>query len=193
MTAQPAEPAEVPTGTAEPKTNDDFDDTPPPQTQGNPADDGDKLGDAGKQAIDRMKAERNEATKQLKALQKELDQFRQASMTENEKQMAEAKKQGYAEASSEYGTRFARASFDALAARRNPDVNTDEIVEFVDMRRFLDEDGDVNRKALQAAVDRLVPERPSGPPSQDGGPRATSKATDMNSIIRAQAMGGRHP
>ena len=189
MTETPAEPAPI---VAVPHTDDDFDAAPAvavvPQSN---SDGDDDLGDAGKKALDRMKSERNEATKRLKALERELAQFRQASMSDAEKAVAEAETRGYTKALGETGKRLARASFDALAARRNPDVDTDDIVEFVDMGRFLADDGEIDRKALQAAVNRLVPERPAGPPSFDGGARTSTKKQDMNSLIRAQSLGGR--
>jgi hypothetical protein len=165
----------------------------PEPEQGKPAEDA--LGDAGKQAIDRMKAEKADAVKQMKALQKELDQFKQASLSDAERAVAEAKTEGEnrgrASAMSEIGAKLARASFDAMAARRNPAVDTGPIVEYVDLAKFLDENGDVNKRSLQAAVDRLVPEAPAGPPSFDGGVRTSTKTANMNDIIRSQALGGR--
>jgi hypothetical protein len=173
---------------------DDFtdDQTTDEGEQGNPAettDDG--LGEAGKKALDRMKADRAAAVKRAKELEKELDSFKQASMTEAQKAVLEAEKKGRQSALTEYGARLARARFDALAARRNKDVSTDEIVEYVDMNKFLTEDGDVDAKALQAAVDRLVPEAQAGPPSFDGGVRTSSSPKKMDDIIRSQAGFGR--
>jgi hypothetical protein len=189
MTDAPAETV-VPVSVAVPHTDDDFEPDPKPTDQGKPDD---ALGDAGKQAIDRMKADKVAAEKRAKALERDLNELRRAQMSESEKAVAEAETRGRQAAAAEFGSRLARSAFDALAARRNPDVDTDQIVEFVDMRRFLDDDGEVDRKALQSAVDRLVPERPTGPPSFDGGARTTAPNTDMNAIIRAQARGGRNP
>ena len=183
-------PTETPVGTATEKSNDDFE--PDPPQEGAPTEKTEsKTYDAA--YVANLRKEAAKYRTEAKAAATELEKARKASLSEAERAVADAEARGRQAAASEYGARFARASFDALAARRNPDVNTDDIVEFMDMGRFLSDDGEVDRKALQAAVDRLVPERPSGPPSQDGGPRATSKATDMNSIIRAQALGGRHP
>lgn len=153
--------------------------------QGKPAD---QLGDAGKQAIDRMKTERADAVRRAKVAEAELEKFRKASMSDAENQVAEAETRGRQSATAEFGKRLARSSFDALAAKRNPEVNTDDIVEFVDMSRFLGDDGEVDAAALQSAVDRLIPAPQSGPPSFDGGARKSpGKAPDMNTLIRQQA------
>lgn len=144
------------------------------------------LGDAGKQALDRMKAERNAAASQAKALQKELDKVRQSAMSDSERAVAEAEARGRTTALTEVGQRLARAQFDALAGRRNPDADTAKVLDFVDLSRFVGDDGEPDVKAITAAVERLIPEPPSGPPSFDGGARrTTSKSTDMNAIIRS--------
>lgn len=145
------------------------------------------LGDAGKQALDRMKAERNAANSKAKALEKELDKVRQAAMSESERAVAEAEARGRTSALTEVGQKLARAQFDALAGRRNPDADTAKVLEFVDLSRFVGDDGEPDMKALAAAVERLIPEPVSGPPSFDGGARsAPGKTTDMNALIRAQ-------
>lgn len=56
--------------------------------QGNP--DEAALGDAGKKALDAMKAERNEAKKQAAALQAQLDEIKAANMTDLERAQKEA-------------------------------------------------------------------------------------------------------
>lgn len=185
-------------GQVQQQSSDDFDPltppaTPPAATQtpsGNPADQS-GLGDAGKQAIERMKADRAAALKQVKDLKAELDTFRQASLSDSERAVAEAEARGRVAGITEVGAKLARASFDAMAARRNPEVDTGPIVEYVDLGKFLDENGDVNARAMKAAVDRLVPEAVSGPPSQDGGVRTSSQTLTMDDIIRNQALGGR--
>lgn len=59
--------------------------------QGNPAEaDEATLGDAGKKALDRMKAERNEAKQEAAALKARLDKLEAANMTELERAQKEA-------------------------------------------------------------------------------------------------------
>lgn len=146
------------------------------------------LGDAGKQALDRMKAERAEAVKEAKALRAELDAAKKASMSESEKAVAEAKAAGRSEAASEFGKELAREKFDALAGRRNADFDTAKALEYVDLSKFLGDDGRPDAQAITAAVERLVPEAQGGPPSFDGGPRGTApKGGDMNTLLRQAA------
>ena len=189
MTASPAESAEVPTTTAEPKSGDDFDDAPPQQSQGNPDDDG-QLGEAGKKAIDRMKAEKTEAVKRASAAERELEKFRKAAMSDAERQVAEAETRGRQAAMSEFGKRLATSEIRASAATAGADL--EGVFDYLDLTRFLGEDGEPDDKAIKAFVGGL-PKKDPGPPSQDGGARKASAPTDMNSIIRAQARGGRQP
>lgn len=91
----------------------------------------------------------------------------------------------------EYGSRLVRAQFDTLAARRNPDVKTDEILEYVDLARLVDQNGEPDMKALAAAVNRLVPESRGGIPGFEGGARTSpAKGADMNSLLRNAAGRG---
>jgi hypothetical protein len=123
--------------------------------------------------------------KDWKAGHTELEKQRKASMTEAERAVAEAKAAGAAEAVVRFGKRLARTEFDSLAGRRNPDFDTAAALEFVDLARFVGEDGEPDVKAIKAAVDRLVPAPPSGPPSFDGGARQTANAPfDMNKLMR---------
>lgn len=145
------------------------------------------LGDAGKQALDRMKAERNEAKKEAQALRKEVDEIRKSSMSEAEKAVAEAEARGRASATTEFGTRLAKADFVAAAARRNPGFDAKAVLEDLNLARFVGDDGEPDAKAIEAAVQRLVPEV-NGVPSFDGGTRTTPPAaTGMTSLIRKAA------
>ncbi len=122
------------------------------------------------------------------AAAKEFEKQRQATMTEAEKAVAEAEGKGRQSAMQEYGKRLARSEFDAAAARRNPDADTAAVLEFVDLGRFVGEDGEPDPKAIKAAVERLVPAPLSGPPSFDGGTRQTPSPTaGMNDFIRQAA------
>jgi hypothetical protein len=119
---------------------------------------------------------------------KALEKQQRDSMPEAEKATAEAKAAGRAEAVTEFGKRLARTEFDALAGRRNPDFDTASALEWVDLARFVGEDGEPDSKAIKAAVERLVPAPEGGPPSFDGGPRTTAPvSTGMNGLIRKAA------
>lgn len=162
----------------------------PPQQEAPPAaaappatGDPDALGDAGKKALDAMKAERNAASSRAKALERELDQFRKASMSEAEKAVAEAEARGRASATGVFAQRLAKSEFAAAAARRNPDYEV--AFEYVNLAGMVSEDGEPDAKAIAKAVERLVPAPAAGPPSFDGGARKTSSAPpSMDALIR---------
>lgn len=161
---------DTPQETPAPETTD----TPPPAT----GDDG--LGDAGKQAIDRMKAERNDATKALKAAQKELETLRQAQMSESEKALTEAETRGRASAVAEFGQKLAAAQFIADAARRNAEFDAAGVLEDLNLGKYVTDDGQPDAKGIAAVVERLVPERAAQAAPKFGnadlGPRTTPPA-----------------
>jgi hypothetical protein len=120
---------------------------------------------------------------------KALEKQRQASMTEAERVAAQERAAGAAEAVARFGQRLARTEFDAIAGRRNPEFDTAPVFEFLDLSKFVGEDGEPDVKAIKAAVAKLVPEPPKGPPSYDGGARtAPPGQADMNRIMR-EALG----
>jgi hypothetical protein len=154
-----------------------------PEEQPAQADDGTDWKAEARKWEDRAKANKKAAD--------ELEKARKASMTEAERAVAEAEARGRTEATGQFGQRLARTEFDAAAARRNPDVNTKDVLEYVDLTRFVGEDGEPDVKAIQAAVERLVPAPGSNVPSFDGGARTPAPVgNDMNSVIR-QAAGRR--
>ncbi len=119
---------------------------------------------------------------------KAAEKARLDSMGEAERKIEEAKAAGRTEAVSEFGKRLARTEFDAAAGRRNPDFDTASALEWVDLGRFVGDDGEPDAKAIKAAVERLVPESPNGPPSFDGGARTPAPpTTGMNGLIRRAA------
>lgn len=136
--------------------------TPPAESDG--------LGDAGKRALEAERAARKEAEKQAKAVQRELEQLRQAQMSESEKAVAEAEARGRTAATVEFGQRLAAAQFVAEAAKRNPDFDAASVLEDLNLAKYVTDDGEPNAKGLTAVVERLVPERAANPrPSGDVG------------------------
>lgn len=128
-------------------------------------------------------------SKENHAAAKELEKQRQASMTESEKAVAEAEARGRTAAASEFGKRLARTEFDAIAGRRNPDFDTASALEYVDLGRFVGDDGEPDSKAIASAVERLVPAPAGGVPSFDGGARQAPPAApdSMSQLIRKAA------
>lgn len=119
---------------------------------------------------------------------KEYEKQTQASMSDAERAVAEAEARGRTAATTEFGKKLAQTQFDALAGRRNPDFDTAKALEFVDLSKFLGEDGEPNSKAITDAVERLVPAAAETTPSFDGGTRTTAPAQQgMSQIIRKAA------
>jgi len=170
------EPAPTPTPAAQPTES--TEPTDPIEPTAEPNDGTDWKAEARKweqRAKDNQKAAR------------ELEAQQRASMTEAERAVAEAEARGRTSAITDFGKRLARTSFDAAAARRNPDVDTTAVLEFVDLTRFVGDDGEPDSKAIAAAVERLVPAAQAGLPSFDGGARKSAdKPADMNQLIRRQ-------
>lgn len=137
--------------------------------QGNP--DEATLGDAGKQALDRMKAERNEAKQAAAALQKQLDEINAANLSDLEKAQKAAKDAQEA---------AAQAASEALRLR----VAAKHGISDEDADLFLT-GTDVETLERQAA--RLVERTPTGPkpdPSQ-GAKGSDSKATTAEQFAAA--------
>jgi hypothetical protein len=148
----------------------------------------DNLGDAGKQAIDRMKAERDAARKEAKTHQRELEKLRTASLSEQERAVAEAKTTGAQEATLAAGKRLARAEIRAASASAGFDAT--DLLDDLDLSRFVGDDGEPDEKAIADRVKKwsaMAPKstRPSG--HIDQGPRTTSSPSEQ--IAAAEAKG----
>lgn len=123
-----------------------------------------------------------------KAVTKAAEKARLDAMSESERAIEEAKQAARSEAGLEFGKRLARSEFDAAAGRRNPDFDTSSALEYVDLAKFVGEDGEPDKDAIKAAVERLVPASANTPPEFDGGSRTTATAPQgMSQIIRKAA------
>lgn len=120
------------------------------------------LGDKGKQALDRMKAEREEAKRRAKAAEAELEKLRNASKTEQEKAIDAARKEGESEALSRANARLVKAEVKVLAATAKFRDPGDVIAQLGDKLAEItvDEDGEVDQKALKSLVDGLAKSKP---------------------------------
>ncbi|AGL13870.1 hypothetical protein [Actinoplanes sp. N902-109] len=119
------------------------------------------------------------------AAAKELEKVRAASMTEQEKAVAEARQAATAEATRATAPRLVRAEFRAAAAGRvDPDALT-AYLEDVDLAKFIGDDGEPDIKAIEARIERLGGKRTT---DFDGGPRTSAPAPkDMNQMLRQAA------
>lgn len=155
-----------------------------PKDQQSPAT-GDDLGEPGKKALESERTRAKDAEKRAKTAERELEQHRQASMSESEKAVAEAEKRGEQKAAQQWSQRLVRSDFVAAASRRNPEFDAASVLDDLNLSRFVGDDGEPDGKAIAAAVDRLVPAAGGRTPSFDGGARTTAPASaGMNSLIR---------
>ena len=115
----------------------------------------------------------------------ELEKFKQQSMTDAERAVAEAEKRGAQQAAQQWSHRLVKSDFIAAASKRNPEFDASAVLDDLNLSRFVGEDGEPDAKAIAAAVERLVP-APNGMPSFDGGTRtpAPSSGSDMTALIR---------
>jgi hypothetical protein len=123
-------------------------------------------------------ARKHEATAKANSdAAKKLADLEEAQKSDTEKAISEAEKRGKATASQEFGQELAKAKFEAIAAGRIPDV--ENVVEDLNLAKFLDENGRPDIEAITASVERFValvpppvtpaPPKPKPDPSQ--GPR----------------------
>lgn len=141
-------------------------------------------GRGGKQAV---LAELAEARKARRAAEKEIEKLRAASLSDQERAVAEAKLAGANEASAAVTPRLVRAELRAAAADAGlPKEALDGFLEYADLNRFV-KDGEPDDKAIAAAVKRLA--GGAGKPADfDGGARGgTAKPLDMSALIRQKA------
>lgn len=176
--------------------------TPPAETTPPPAsDDGGKgskdalLADLAKERDRRQVAEKE--AKRARELEAELAKLREASMSEQEKAVEAARAEARKEATGAANRRLVAAEVRAAAGGKLADPQ--DAVRFLELDQFeVDDDGEVDTKAIVKAVDQLVQDkpylaagatRPAG--SADQGARGTPPSgPDMNSLLRAAARGG---
>ncbi|WP_324165369.1 hypothetical protein [Amycolatopsis sp.] len=119
----------------------------------------DKLGDAGKKALDAMKAKRNEYRDQLRAAKAELEQLRNGAKKDDEPTADEIRQQAEREAATKANTRIVRSEIRAAAAGKLADPK--DALSFLDVSKFeVDEDGEVDADEIAEAIDELLKNKP---------------------------------
>lgn len=86
---------------------------------------------------------------------KRLQELERQNMSEMEAAIDKARTETRAEVSSQFGSKLATEALRAAAAGRVADV--DALLEGIDASKFLGEDGDPDRDAITAWVDRIAP------------------------------------
>lgn len=136
-----------------------------------------------KAIVDKERQSAKEAEKARKALEREVEQLRQQTMSDTEKAIAQAKVEARTEVLREVGSERVADAIRVATAGRNLDV--DALLEGLDASRFLNEDGTPDRDAIAAWIDRIAPKidevdpDPVTPPTVDlgQGPRGAAAST----------------
>lgn len=118
---------------------------------------------------------------------RELDALRRQSMSDTERAVAEAVSTARAEMAAAYGGRLVEAQVRAAAAGRP--VDADALLDGLDRKRFLGDDGEPDTKAIAAWLDKVVPRSTEPVPLDLGqGQRPTGPTgADMNARLRQAA------
>lgn len=149
---------------ADPNTDPGEDPSTDPAGQNDGDDDGaDSLGDPGKKALDRMKAERNEAKKAARERDAEIAELKRQieakDKTPEENELEAARAEARAETLSKANERVLRSEVKSAAAGklRNPA----DALKLLDLKDFdVNEDGDVDTDQIQDAISDLLEEKP---------------------------------
>jgi hypothetical protein len=114
-----------------------------------------------------------------------VQQYEREKLPEAERAAAEAEARGRTAAAQEYGKRLATSEIRAAAASEGADLAG--VFDFLDLSRFVGEDGEPDEKAIKAFVGGLPKKNPE-PPSFDGGSRTPAPAQQgMSQLIRKAA------
>lgn len=168
------------------ETTDDTTDTPAPEVD-----------DATAKQISDLRRENASWRSKLRNTEAELDRLRETATTDQESAIAaareEARQEALQEALSEANARILRAEVIAAASRRLADP--EDAVRLLDLDTFqVNEQGEVDRTALAAAVDELVKTKPylaaSRDPDFGARPPAGPAGPSMDDFLR-QAAGHR--
>jgi hypothetical protein len=180
---------------------------PAPEPEGDPADPepdaepegADKLGDKGKQALDRMKAEKAEAKRTAAAERKRADElarkvaeFEDRDKTELDK--ATDKAQRAAERADRATKRAVLAEVKAAAAAF---ADPEDAAAFLDLTSYASDDGEIDTDTIATDLEALLekkphlrrqaPESPKPPapkPDPGQGPRPTNPPADFRTASR---------
>lgn len=145
--------------------------------------------------VERYRAEARrweDRSKANAAAARELEALKKQSMTDTERAVTEAVAAARHEMTMQYGGRLVDAEVRAAAVGLAVDV--DALLEGLDRRRFLNEDGEPNVRAIRTWIGKVAPKAPEpGTPPLDLGqgqrPGAVAPA-DMNALLRQAAGHG---
>lgn len=122
--------------------------------------------------------------KENKTAADELEKLKAAQMSEQEKTVAAAEKQGRTAALAEAAPQIAQARLEAAAARAGVDLAP--LAEFIDVTKFLGEDGTVDDTAIKKAVEKLGKLTSKGPGRSGGDMGGAGGSGDQAASLEKQ-------
>lgn len=132
-------------------------------------------------------ARKNEArAKENADAAKQLEELRQASLSETERAVADAEKRGRQAALGEYGTRLAAAEIRAALSGIVSDPAA--LIDDLNLAKFVTPDGDVDTKAVTALADKYAALAPKPVTDLKQGTRPSADPVfDPNAWLRSAA------
>lgn len=126
-----------------------------------------------------------ERAKANRAAAKELEELKRSGMSDIEKAVAQARDEGRAEAGAEFGGLLVAVELKAaLTGREVADEQATALIEGLDAKKFLTDDGKPDSEAIAKWADRIA-KKPT--PDLGQGARGNQPAgSDMNSLIRSR-------
>lgn len=146
------------------------------QETGQPA----ELGDAGKKALAAERSQRKDAEQRAKQLEAELAEFRMSQMSEQEQAIEKARAEARAEALAEAGSKVAAAEFKAAAAGRLSESQLSTLLEGLDAKAFVADDGSVDADRIKSFMDGIAPAGEQREATSDLGQGARSEGAALN-------------
>ena len=151
---------------------------PPPDPAPGKGDPG-QLGDAGKRALEAERAAVKAAKKEAADLRAQLEELEAERMSESDKALEAAKAEGRTEAMAAVNQRLLAAEIRAAAASRVDPEWVPDVERLLDLDDdVVSDDGTVDTKAIESAIDSMVEQRPAlrsgatpGPANPDNGAR----------------------
>ncbi|MGO4630505.1 hypothetical protein AB4225_06110 [Streptomyces sp. 2RAF24] len=119
-------------------------------------------------------------SKENAAAVKELARLKREGMSDVDKKVDEAVAAARAEERTRAGERVARSAF--LAAAKGRIENAKDVLDDINLRRYVDDDGEVDDEAIAALVDKLAPDK--------GGDQDDDEGDDQGDKKRRRRQGG---
>lgn len=171
---------------------------PPADPPADPPPEPNDLGDKGKKALAEERAARRAAEKAAKEAREEAEKLRREQMDETQRAIAEARDEARRDALATTNRRLISAEVRAAAAKKGL-ADPADAVNLLDLDSFdVDDDGEVDASAIEAALDELVERKPylksesatPPPPGIDQGSRGgppepgdPAKETDPKKVV----------